>query len=439
MLQESSGLGLTTAQLETLMDIIEKAASESPGPYGIDPDKFEQIVNPQVSKYGIEFTRSNEFLNRHHAPACTLLGGVVVRTPQVNSPAYFHQLKTLLSHELVHKSQIDRAIGSGNAYKMMASSQKRFMPGGHLDKQKYMTDKHEIGAYARTALDSAGLKSKDKAVSVLRRKKLPWLSQEPEGSDLWKRSRKNAYKHATTALESLLENELEDFPDETNLEVKLVSGDQRADVLLAKGYTKMRVLSLESGIEYKKGETYVKQVKPNVFYCAVLFDRDRRTGELFVRDLPKGDSRWYHAKMLWGTCPAEFAESLKIGEDMLSASHGGANESKCVGNLDDVSLKESIEDVPEPAEVLPTGETVELCPQCQSDLQQPESVIRLYRHHTEAEDEPSCSGHYEGLSGADKWIPDQDVTGLDLHLFYEFTDACADCGSKLQTKPVQKY
>lgn len=302
MLKESRGLGVTPAELERIMDMVKQAADAHPGAYGIDPDGFEKDINPKLAQYGIEFTRTNDFLNRYNAPACTLLSGVIARTPSVNSPAYMHQLKVTLSHELVHQSQIDHAIHTGNAYKMMASAQNRSMPGGKLDREKYMTDKHEIGAYARTALDSAGIKTQDKALRTLRNKSLPWLSQEPKGSDLWKRSRKAAYKHATTTLEA-------------------------------------------------------------------------------VEEVPFADP-----------------------EELLSAG-----DNKPV-----------------------------TCPQCKADLKQPESVIRLYRHQTALDDEPSCGGHYEGAGNAETWVADQPMDQVDIDLFYAYTDACADCGNHLATAPIQK-
>lgn len=116
--------------------------------------KFETSVNPYLKPYGIKFDLHDEELLRVGALARTEPGLIVFLTPpmrELSKPGF----KLILSHELVHAEQLKRA-GKTGAERMYASSMKRLFPNGNeepMDRNAYFTDKQEVMAYAKSAVD----------------------------------------------------------------------------------------------------------------------------------------------------------------------------------------------------------------------------------------------------------------------------------------------
>ena len=171
--------GATEAELDEIIGIIRTAKKRTKS-----RDEFEREANPLLVPYRIEIARNHPSLLGHSGAA--LKGGQIVLSHWGSWP----QLRMLLSHELVHQHQIDRANAEGKSEEMYQSAHNKMMPGGVLDRAAYYEDPHELMAHGRTYADNAKAAGKDYALSVLRRTAITTLSNRAR-----KRFLKRAYQY----------------------------------------------------------------------------------------------------------------------------------------------------------------------------------------------------------------------------------------------------
>lgn len=149
--------GVDEATLNEIMGVIFQAVDASKtGNPAVDQQKFEQLANPQLEKYGIKFDANDEVLVAQNKPARGGLDGLVIATPQRINRREFAYMREMISHELVHGDQMSRAMQTGNAAKMYQSAHRRILPQGihgPMDYHAYLTDPHEVTAHARSAID----------------------------------------------------------------------------------------------------------------------------------------------------------------------------------------------------------------------------------------------------------------------------------------------
>jgi len=193
--------GVDQQTLDKIMDIIIGVVDRvKTGNAQVDRPRFEQEVNPLLTRWGIQFKSDDEILMKHGPPARAGIDGVVIATPQRINRSDFSSIREIISHELVHGDQITRAMQTGNAAKMVSSAQRRMMPGGRLDMQKYFTDPHEVAAHARTFVDKMRRRNatRSQALQTLRTQPVHSPNSTPA-------SRKRFLKHAAGYAEQLPE------------------------------------------------------------------------------------------------------------------------------------------------------------------------------------------------------------------------------------------
>lgn len=180
-----------------ILGVVDRVKSGNPQ---VDRPRFEQEVNPLLTKWGIQFKSNDEILMKHGPPARAGIDGVIVATPKRINRDEFAYIREILSHELVHGDQISRAMMTGNAAQMVASAEKRMMPHGQLDYDKYKTDPHEVTAYARSAIDKLRRQkaTRSQAMQVLRTQPVSQLKHAPK-------SHKRFLKHAAGYAQQLPE------------------------------------------------------------------------------------------------------------------------------------------------------------------------------------------------------------------------------------------
>ena len=187
--------GVDQQTLDEIMGIIIRAVDKvKSGNPNVDRPRFEQEVNPLLSRWGIEFRSNDKILMKYGPPGRAGMEGVIIATPKRINRDEFSNMRELLSHELVHGDQISRAF-TGNAAKMVSSATQRMMPGGQLDYAKYHTDPHEVTAYARSAVDSMrrGRLNRADALTAIKRGHTNRLLK---GMDPKNKSYKRFLKHA---------------------------------------------------------------------------------------------------------------------------------------------------------------------------------------------------------------------------------------------------
>lgn len=180
-----------------ILGVVDRVKSGNPQ---VDRPRFEQEVNPLLTEWGIKFVSNDPILMKHGPPARAGIDGVIVATPKRINRDEFAYVREILSHELVHGDQISRAMLTGNAAKMVDTANKRMMPGGQLDYQKYHTDPHEVTAYARSAIDRLRRQkaTRSQALQILRSQPVSQLKHAPK-------SHKRFLKHAAGYAEQLPE------------------------------------------------------------------------------------------------------------------------------------------------------------------------------------------------------------------------------------------
>lgn len=192
--------GVDQQTLDKIMDIIIGVVDRvKTGNPRVDRPRFEQEVNPLLTRWGIQFKSDDEILMKYGPPARAGIDGVVIATPMRISRDEFSSIREIVSHELVHGDQITRAMQTGNAAKMIGSAHRRMMPGGKLDFQKYHTDPHEVAAYARTFVD------KMRRRKATRSQALQMLRTQPVRPSDTPASHKRFLKHAAGYAEQLPE------------------------------------------------------------------------------------------------------------------------------------------------------------------------------------------------------------------------------------------
>jgi hypothetical protein len=149
-----TGSGVRSAELAEILGIIKSTAARFAGqPNAVQA--FEDAVNPLLEPYRVQFCRGHKLLQQG-APACFYEGWVGINTPPMGElvrPSSF--FRVMLSHELTHRDQSDRADASspGGGERMASSSFRRMFPGDKFDFQAYEKDKQELMAYARSLVD----------------------------------------------------------------------------------------------------------------------------------------------------------------------------------------------------------------------------------------------------------------------------------------------
>lgn len=180
-----------------ILGVVDRVKSGNPQ---VDRARFEQEVNPLLTKWGIQFKSNDEILMKHGPPARAGIDGVVVATPKRINRNELAYIREIISHELVHGDQINRAMLTGSAAKMVDTATKRMMPHGRLDYEKYYTDPHEVTAYARSAIDKLRSQkaTRSQAMQVLRTQPVSRLKDTPK-------SHKRFLKHAAGYAQQLPE------------------------------------------------------------------------------------------------------------------------------------------------------------------------------------------------------------------------------------------
>jgi hypothetical protein len=191
------------------MDEIGSIISRSLALSRRDPTEFERLVNQQLKPYGIEFTRTSSVLVNSGAPAAYEGDMVLVRTPDLHHGLNVSNLMVAISHELVHRGQVEAADKKGGREAILRQSQRMVGPGGRVNWRAYQQDPHETAAYARSAVDvlrNQGL-NREQVLKALQHGRSP--VNRPGDR---KRFLKRAYAYATQErargiVSNLLENE----------------------------------------------------------------------------------------------------------------------------------------------------------------------------------------------------------------------------------------
>jgi len=175
--------GATEHELNEIMAIIRAARQRSES-----WDEFEAEVNPLLAPYRIRIDRDDPRLEGH--PGAAFMDGIVI-----GYWGSWPQLRQVLSHELVHQKQIERAALKGRAKEMYQSAHDRVLRGGKFNQQAYADDPHELMAYGRTFADAARAQgvNRPSAMAMLRRGNVRPMGYSPKGR---KRFLKRAYQYA---------------------------------------------------------------------------------------------------------------------------------------------------------------------------------------------------------------------------------------------------
>lgn len=193
--------GVDEATLNIIMAIVYSAVDQAKsGNPAVDQQRFEQIVNPQLEKYGIRFDAKDEILLTHQKPARGGLDGLVILTPHRINRREFADMRDMISHELVHGDQMNRAMLTGNAAKMFQSAHRKILPqgvNGPVDVMAYTRDPHEVTAHARTAVDRMrrGKMTRPDAIKALKSGQVGF-HQKAAGPKTYKRFLKHAAGYA---------------------------------------------------------------------------------------------------------------------------------------------------------------------------------------------------------------------------------------------------
>lgn len=138
---------------------------------------FEIDVNHSLLPYRIKFDQHNKDLRDLRMPAKVERAddGViaVILTPPIGSLMNnIQHIMMLISHELVHVDQLNRAEARrpGSIDIMYKNYEKRIMKNGKVDKEAYASDRHELMAYARSTVDALKMRglSKEEIIEMLR-------------------------------------------------------------------------------------------------------------------------------------------------------------------------------------------------------------------------------------------------------------------------------
>jgi len=175
-------VGVPQADLDRIVATIQQVAQGA-----ADVHEFEAVANAQLAAEGIRFDRNDPELVSVGMPARSEPGLLVVRTPTLAQMRRIDpRFRNLLSHELVHVEQMKRAKDTGDVDRMYTSSMKRMFPQGFpgpLDREKYMTDKQELMAYARSLIDDMrdhGMNREEMLAGLRRSVPHPMRRNDPE-------------------------------------------------------------------------------------------------------------------------------------------------------------------------------------------------------------------------------------------------------------------
>jgi hypothetical protein len=233
--------GLPGADQRTLNDIMSVIYTiadriETYNPRVDRRRRFEQEINPALEKYGVRFVANDPELSERGPVAKTDLSGVTALIPWRVDRQEFHNMREVLSHELVHADQIKRAMLTGNAAKMYTTARGRMMPGGVLDRAAYAGDPHETTAYARSLIDQMRLRglTRSGAIQALRQGAVRAFGPQQEYPS--EKVRKRFLKHAAGYAEQIPEGNLSESPqfDTLKQHQKPLTDEERDEVLQGK-------------------------------------------------------------------------------------------------------------------------------------------------------------------------------------------------------------
>lgn len=134
--------------LQAISNILDKAQNDAGG----DPNRFVELVNPELARFGIRFGDHADFAVSPMSPALADADGVVIQPPKdLRYGRLSKKLMPIVHHELVHTRQMSRM---DDPEEIAARATEYMAPEGRLDHDRYMQQKQEVMAFAASMVQA---------------------------------------------------------------------------------------------------------------------------------------------------------------------------------------------------------------------------------------------------------------------------------------------